>query len=528
MIAFNPLGYASRSVTLDRRQFLGAAAAAAAVLPSRLLWADAASAGAVPGSLVAVGSTGKPVTLTAADIKDFRASLRGQLLLASDQSYDQVRRVWNGAFDRHPVLIARCAGAADVVQAVNFARAHDLLSSVRGGGHSISGQSACDGGLMIDLALMKDIRLNAPDRTARVQPGVLLGDLDTRTQSVGLVTPLGTASDTGIAGLTLGGGQGRLMRKYGLSCDNVRAFEIVTANGQLISASAGENPDLYWALRGGGGNFGVVTNFEYQLHPFKHPVLAGVLLYPFDQARTVLPALLDFASNAPDELYLTGGLVNVAPKPGGSAPGAPLPGRYVAIEAVYSDEPGKGERVLEPLAKLGKPVAGKITAKSYVDAQNGFTGASPPALPAGLGVYVKSGFINAFPEKLIGEIVDAFETGPEWLDHIGFGLCAGAVARIKPDATAYWNREARWDLLLAGAWADHSQDQHNAAALRDVWKRFEPYTKGYYVNTEPSADEQRLRATYGDNYQRLVQVKDKYDPTNLFHLNANIKPTAPA
>jgi FAD/FMN-containing dehydrogenase len=530
MIAFNPLGISSRPGTLDRRQFLGAAAATAAVavLPARRSWADAASAGAIPDSLVAVGSTGKPVTLTAADIKDFRASLRGQLLLTRDESYDQVRRVWNGAFDRHPALIARCTSAADVVQAVNFARAHNLLSSVRGGGHSISGQSACDGGLMIDLALMTDIQLDQTQHIAQAQPGVLLGDLDAKCQAVGLVTPLGTASDTGIAGLTLGGGQGRLMRKLGLSCDNVRSFEIVTANGKLMKASAEENPDLYWALRGGGGNFGVVTRFEYQLHPLKHQVLAGVLLYPFSQAHTVLPALLDFAARAPDELYLTGGLVNVAPKPGGSAPGALLPGRYVAIEAVYSDDPGKGERVLEPLAKFGKPAAGKIVAKSYVDAQNGFTGASPPALPAGLGVYIKSGFVNSFPEKLIGEIIDAFEGGPEWLDHIGFGQCAGAVARIKPDATAYWNREAQWDLLLAGAWADHSQDQHNAAVLRDVWKRFEPYTKGYYVNTEPSADEQRLRATYGDNYPRLVQVKNKYDPTNLFHLNANIKPTAPA
>ena len=222
MIAFNPLGYAGRSVTLNRRQFVGAAAAAVAVLPARRIWADTASAGAIPDNLVAVGSSGKPVTLGAADIKDFRASLRGQLLLARDEPYDQVRRVWNGAFDRHPVLIARCTSAADVVQAVNFARTHDLLSSVRGGGHSISGQSACDGGLMIDLALMKDIQLDPVQRTARVQPGVLLGELDARNESAGLVTPLGTASDTGIAGLTLGGGQGRLMRKFGLSCDNVR------------------------------------------------------------------------------------------------------------------------------------------------------------------------------------------------------------------------------------------------------------------------------------------------------------------
>src|SRR5450432_2194564 len=213
MITFNPLGYSNRAVTLGRRQFLGAAAAAAAILPASRLWADASSAGAIPDSLVAVGLSGKPVTLSASDINDFRASLRGKLLLARDQAYDQTRRVWNGAFDRHPALIARCEGAADVVQAVSFARTHSLLSSIRGGGHSISGQSSCDGGLMIDLAPMKEIQLDPAHQTAKVQPGVLLGELDTKNQSVGLITPLGTASDTGIAGLTLGGGQGRLMRK---------------------------------------------------------------------------------------------------------------------------------------------------------------------------------------------------------------------------------------------------------------------------------------------------------------------------
>ncbi len=529
MMAFNPLGYASRSATLGRRQFLGAAAAAVAVLPSRRLWADASSPGAIPDTLVAVGASGQPVTLSAADIKDFRSSLSGQLLLTQDPAYDQARRIWNGAFDRHPALIARCGGAADVVQAVNFARTHALLCAVRGGGHSISGQSSCDGGLMIDLALMKDIQLDSARRIAKVQPGVLLGELDAKCQSVGLVTPLGTASDTGIAGLTLGGGQGRLMRKLGLSCDNVRAFEIVTANGKLLNASAEENQDLYWGLRGGGGNFGIVTRFEYQLHPLSHPVLAGVMLYPFSQARSVLSGLVDFAAHAPDELYLTGGPVNIAPTPENSARGAAAPpGRYIAVEAVYSGDPGAGERILGPLAKIGKPASGKATAKRYVDAQNGFTGASPPALPPGLGVYVKSGFVNTVPANLLSDIIHAFENGPEWLDEIGFGQCAGAVARIKPDATAYWNREAQWDLLLAGVWSDHSQDQHNAAVLRDLWKTFEPYTRGYYVNTEPSADEQRLRATYGDNYPRLVQLKNKHDPTNLFRLNANIKPTTPA
>ena len=334
MFAFNPLGYSHRSTTIDRRHFLGAAGAALAVLPARRLWADALTTGATPDTLVAVGSTGKPVTLSASDIKDLRASLRGQLLLAQDPTYDQARRIWNGAFDRHPALIVRCQDAKDVVQAVNFARSHALLCSVKGGGHSLSGQSSCDGGLMIDLTNMKQIQVDRAQRTAQAQPGVLLGELDSKNQSAGLVTPLGTASDTGIAGLTLGGGQGRLMRKFGLSCDNVRAFEIVTADGQLRNASAAENPDLYWALRGGGGNFGVVTRFDYELHALDHPVLAGNLLFPFSQARTVLAAVLELAEHAPDELYLTGGFVNIAPSPAGSAPGAAPPGRYVAIKAV--------------------------------------------------------------------------------------------------------------------------------------------------------------------------------------------------
>ena len=446
MIALNPLGFAGRSVTLGRRQFLGAAAAAVAVLPASRLWADASSPGVIPDSLTAVGSSGQPVTLSASDIKDFRASLKGQLLLAQDGTYDQVRRTWNGAFDRHPALIARCNGTADVVQAVNFARTHALLTSVRGGGHSLSGQSSCDGGLMIDLAPMKDIQLDTAHRTAKVQPGVLLGELDTKCQSAGLVTPLGTASDTGIAGLTLGGGQGRLMRKFGLSCDNVRSFEIVTANGKVLTASSGENSDLYWALRGGGGNFGVVTRFEYQLHPFAHPVMAGVMLYPFSQASSVLAAMLDVAAHAPDDLYLSGGPVTIQPTPANTAPGAAMPpGKYVAVEAVYSGEPAKGDRVLEPIGKIGKPTAGKISSKRYVDAQNGFTGAAPPALPPGLGVYVKSGFVNDVSEKVLSEMIHAFENGPPWLDSIGLGTCGGAVARVKPQDTAYWNRGAKFE-----------------------------------------------------------------------------------
>ncbi len=521
IITFSRTAFARRETRIDRRRFLGTAALVAAALPAGRLWADASGAAAVPATLTAVSGSGKAVTLTAHDIEDFRAGLRGQLLLAQDPAYDQARRIWNGAFDRHPALIARCASTADVVRAVQFARSYSLLTAVKGGGHSLSGQSTCEGGLMIDLSPMKGIQVDQARRLAKAQPGVLLGELDAKNQAAGLATPLGTASDTGIAGLTLGGGQGRLMRKLGLSCDNITAFELVTADGKVLQVSAQENPDLFWGLRGGGGNFGIVTSFEYQLHPLAHPVLGGGRMYPFSQARSVITAALELADRAPDELFLAVEVVNVTP--GSRVP----PGRYVGVEPVYSGMPGDGERLIAPLAKLGKPVMDNIAAMSYLDAQNGPAGGSPPALPPGLGVYIKTGFLNTFPDQLIGEIIHAFNNGPQWLDSIGCLTLAGSVARVKPDATAYWNRASKWDLLLSGVWSDHTQDQHNAAVLRDLWKAFEPFTKGYYVNTDPSADEQRLRATYGDNYTRLVALKNKYDPTNLFRLNANIKPTAP-
>jgi FAD/FMN-containing dehydrogenase len=507
------LSRAGAELRCDRRQFIGAALAltAGTVLPRGQVWADAA------GALIAKGLSGETVSLSQSDVKDFRASLRGQLLLAQDEGYEQARRLWNGAFDRHPALIARCAGAADVVQAVNFARSHRLLTAVRGGGHSISGQSSCDGGLMIDLSPLKGIRIDPHKTTAIAQSGVLLGELDRETQAFGLVTPLGTAADTGIAGLTLGGGQGRLSRKLGLSCDNLLGVDIVTADGKLLHASDQENPDLFWAIRGGGGNFGIVTTFEYRLHPLGTKVLAGNRVFPFAQARTVLEALRQYCEHAPDEMTISAALT-------GDAPGVP-PGRYVAFEAVYCGKPSEGERVLEPLGKLGKPLFDNIAAKSYVEAQLGLSGASPAPLPPGLNVYVKSGFLRDFPDRLIDASLRHFETAPKWIGELGFGHLGGAVARVKPTATAYWNRLAQFDLILNGFWSERAQDQQNLKDGRALWSVFEPFTEGYYVNTEPSEDEKRLRATYGDNYARLVELKNKYDPMNLFRLNANIKPT---
>jgi hypothetical protein len=266
----------------------------------------------------------------------------------------------------------------------------------------------------------------------------------------------------------------------------------------------------------------VVTNFEYVLHPLDHPVLAGSKLYPYDQTRSVLNAYFELGHKAPNELNMSGGITVIDP-------GSPVPpGKYVAIEIVYSGKPGDGEKLIAPLAKLGKPVHDTVAAKPYVLAQLGETGAAPPALPAGLGFYVKSGFLNDIPDSLISEMIHAADNAPEWFKGFGLGSLGGAVAHVKPAATAYWNRLAQWDLLMFAVWTDHTQDEHNAQVMRDLWKAFEPFTKGYYVNTEPSESERRLRETYGDNYPKLVQLKSKYDPGNLFRLNANIRPTGKA
>jgi FAD/FMN-containing dehydrogenase len=511
-------------MSTDRRRFIGSALAAATaagtILPAGRLWADAGSAAGIPSQIAAISLSGKPISLSLSDVKDFRASLRGRLLLAQDEGYEEARRLWNGAFDRHPALIARCAGAADVVQAVNFARSHDLLTAVHSGGHSLSGQSSCDGGLMIDLSPMKGILIDPVRLTAIAQSGVLLGELDRESQAFGLATTLGTASDTGIAGLTLGGGQGRLARKFGLSCDNLLSVDIVTADGKLLRASEQENADLFWGVRGGGGNFGVVTKFEYRLHPLGPKVLAGNRVHPMSQATAVLQALREFSAGAPDEMTISASLTR-------SAPGVPA-GQYIAYEVVYCGALTEGERLLAPLNKLGKPLFDDVIAKTYIAAQMGLSGASPAPLPPGLNVYVKSGFLHDISDKLIDTSIQHFGTAPPWLDEVGFGQLGGAVARVKPAATAYWNRGAQYDLLIDGAWTDRSQDRQNLQAGRALWDVFESFTDGYYVNTEPSADEKRLRATYGENYPRLVELKNKYDPRNLFRLNANIKPTTPS
>jgi FAD/FMN-containing dehydrogenase len=457
-----------------------------------------------------MSSAGKGITLASRDIADLRASLRGQLLVPGQEGYDFARRLWNGAFDRKPALIARCVGPADVTQAVNFARAQNLLVAVRGGGHSLSGQSTCDGGLMIDLSPMKVVRVAPRATTARVEPGVLLGQFDREAQMFGLATTAGTVSHTGVAGLTLGGGFGRLGRRFGLACDNFIAADMVTADGRLVKASMKDNPDLLWGLRGGGGNFGVVTAFEFQLHPVDPMMYGGSLVFAFDKPRELLRSYADFVAGASDASYCEVALV---PAEGGK--------RAVAVDVCHSGTLAAAEKELAPLRKIGQVLQDQLGPKSYITLQTG----ADAEYPVGRGYYLKSGFVKGISGKLIDAMVDYVEANPNPTGILLIAQHGGAISRVKPAATAYWHREAQHSVLAVGFWDKPDGSELNTQWVRSGWAKLEPLTDGFYVNLLAQDEaERRIRGTYGDNYPRLVALKKKYDPTNLFRLNANIKP----
>jgi FAD/FMN-containing dehydrogenase len=466
---------------------------------------------ATAGDDVAViGLGGEQRVLKSTDIDDFRASLRGQLVMPGENGYESARKVWNGAFDRKPALIARCAGAGDVTRAVSFARSHELLTAVRGGGHSLSGQSVCEGGLMIDLSPMGSIRIDPEARTARVEPGVLLGQFDREAQAFGLATTAGTVSDTGAAGLTLGGGFGRLARKYGLACDNLTAVDLITADGKFFRVGAKDNPDIFWGLRGGGGNFGIATSFEYRLHSVGPTVFGGRLIYPFAGARELLRSFADFDAHAPDELY-----VDVL------IPTGPDHQRIVVFDVCYCGPLAGAERAVAPLRNLGKPLRDGLGPAPYVELQR----SGDAGTPYGRGYYIKSGYLPEVTSEAIDVMVDYLEGSPLDTSVIMFANLGGAIRGVKPEATAYWHRAAARDLVVIGFWNDASDAQRSTQWVRGIWAKFEPLTNGYYVNTDVGDDPQhRIRAAYGNNYPRLVALKKRYDPTNLFRLNANIKP----
>ncbi len=445
-------------------------------------------------------------------MQDLQASLRGALLQPGSAGYDDARKIWNGMIDRQPALIACCSGTADVINSVNFARTHGLLVAVRGGGHNIAGNGVCDGGLMINLSGMKSVRVDPVNRTARAEPGVIWGEFE--TQAFGLATTGGQISTTGVAGLTLGGGWGYLARQYGLACDNLLSADVVTADGQLLSASATKHADLFWGLRGGGGNFGVVTSFEFRLHPVG-PVLAGLVAYPFAKAKEVLRLFRDLTIQAPDQLA-SGAVLITLPD------GTPI----IGIPVCYSGPIERGESVVKPLRTFRPILMDQIGAMSYTAAQKLIDG----FYPSGLRNYWKSSFLKEINDGVIDTMVAYCAKRPTPMCH---GLIehqlGGAVSRVDSEATAFNFRDVEYSFMSIGQCTTPTETQGCAQWARDFWEAMQPYsTGGVYVNyLGQEADEgaDRIKAAYGPvKYQRLSALKKQHDPTNLFRLNQNIKP----
>ena len=454
---------------------------------------------------------GSRTNVNDADIASLRSNVRGELVVAGDARYDEARRVWNGNVDRRPGLIVRCTGAADVQQAVNFARSLGLLVSIRGGVHSAPGYGTNEGGLVIDLSPMKGIRVDPDARTVSAQGGVLWRELDHETQAYGLATTGGTVSNTGITGLTLGGGLGWLMGKHGLTVDNLISADLVTADGEFRKASAKDNPDLFWALRGGGGNFGVVTSFEYRLHPVTQ-VLGGMVIYPLDQARDVLRFYRDFCGTLPDEAEAYAALLT-APQ------GMPV----AALILGYNGPIAEGEKVLAPARRFGKPVADVVAPMPYAARQRML---DEPNATHGLQRYWRSAFTEQISDGLIDVMVDGASSFSSPLSALLFFHMHGAATRVSPLATAFAPRRTQWDFDAIGQWADAGQSGAHTGWVRALWTKLEPHLKGSaYVNHLAADDRpEKVRASYGDNYARLRALKATYDPKNLFRVNANIAP----
>jgi hypothetical protein len=453
------------------------------------------------------------LTLQASDIARLRQTIRGDFVLPDDPVYDQARRVWNGMVDRRPAAVIYCAGSDDVIAAVGFARSRNLLVAVRGGGHNVAGCSVCDAGVVIDVSRMKRIEFDAARRVARAEAGLTLGEFDAATQAYGLATTMGVNSDTGIAGLTLGGGFGKLGRKYGLSCDNLVAVEIVTADGRLLRASATENADLFWAIRGGGGNFGIVTTFEYRLHPLGPLLLAGSVLHRYDHARDAMRFYHAFSSKAPDELSVDAALVT-----------APSGERFFSISACYIGPIDEGEQIVKPLREYGAPVEDRIAPVSYLQIQS----AGDSIFPRGRRYYWKAQFLRDITDRAIDTLLTAYATAPSGsllvLQQVG-----GAIARVPTTETPYVNRDALYDCFPISIWDDPADDDAQIRWARDSWDAMRPFsTGGVYANNLGEEGADRVQAAYGENYRRLAVLKNKYDPANFFRLNQNIRPAIDA
>ena len=477
---------------MNRRQFLKRGAPGFAALSSSSL--------ALFGPGCSRQTTRENITADGTVIRGWASTVRGEVILPADDPYESARRVWNLAADRHPAVIVQCADVEDVVKAVEFARTHDLLLAVRSGGHSQAGHSVCDGGMVIDLGSMKDLQVNPAAQRLRAEPGVRVNELLKATQTYGLMTPTGGCPDVGIGGLTLGGGENALMAKYGTVCDNVLAAEIVTADGRVLTASAEENPDLYWAIRGGSGNFGIVTSFEYRLYPISQ-LLVGTLSFPISRTRDVLSRYRDFMRTAPDELQTFGGLMS---SPQGSV---------LAIAVSYCGDATEGEQLVEKLRSISRPASADIRVMQY---SADFI--LPPSASIGTGA-----FLPELSDDVVEVMATHFETAPPsstamWSDY------HGAVTRVAIGDMAFPLRQPGYSLFVGSRWNTPAEKMDAVDWVSDFQEAIRPFSRGVYVNNLDQEGEERAREAYGPNYARLASIKAKYDPTNFFHLNQNIRP----
>jgi FAD/FMN-containing dehydrogenase len=468
---------------------------------------------------------GEPTDLDDEAVAALAASLRGPLLRLDDAGYHEARQLWNGMMDKRPAAIVRCSGVADVIAAVNFARDQHLLLAVRGGGHNVAGNACCDGGLMIDLSAMNGVRVDLATRTVRVQGGATIGDLDRETQVFGLAVAAGVVSTTGVGGLTLGGGTGWQCRKRGLTIDNLLSVDIVTADGQVHVASATENPDLFWAVRGGGGNFGVVTSFEYQAYPLGPMVTLCAPFYPFDMSKQVIRAFRDFVKTAPEDF---GAALLFWSVPANPYFPAEHHGKPTVIPVlVYSGDVADGERLTQPLRTLGAPLCDLSGPIPWTALQGMFD----PFVPKrDLHYYWKNAYLNRDDDEVLDYLVDVAATLPSKYTYLVFQALGGAMGRVGAADTAFGPRDMAYMFEFDSMWSDPADADKNIAWTRQHWADLQRYsTGGLYLNFPGFGEEgeKLVRAGVGDaNYDRLAKIKAKYDPNNLFRLNQNIKPAA--
>ena len=491
---------------MDRRKFCRTAVAASVAAAIPILpgcGKKAPVATQADTSIRGISLDGAEIELEKAAIKELGESMTGPVLLSGHPDYDGARTIWNGMHDKRPALIARCLNAEDVSEAVTFARERELLVAVRGGGHSWPGKSICDDGLMIDLSQMNTVTADAETQRANAQGGALLSALDAAALDKGMVTTAGVVSHTGVGGYTLGGGFGRLNRKYGLTVDNVTGAQIVTADGTIRRISAEEEPDLFWAVRGGGGNFGVATEFEYQLHPFDRNVLSGSIVWPVAQLRDVLEFYAEWSAGLSDEMYVG---PTIATTPDGV--------RVVMMDVVYNGDPAAGEKELAPLRAIGSPIMDGVTVQDYTVLQT----INDVAFGHGVRSYAKNGMVKEWTQGLVDAIVESDDPRIFVANHVA----GGAVKRVGELDTAFPHRNAEIMLVIVSGWMDPAQDDEMIAATRANFKAIEPHTGGYYTNID--FDGAEAAGNYGPAYERLRKIKGQYDPGNLFRLNSNIEP----